>query len=79
MAASFGSIKAIVRPVLQFMRDHNLWDETSLARAIHTFEAIMYSIQTDLSYIVIDKLMAHLDVSQNTLLQKASIAIVLAR
>ena len=43
--ASFSSIKAILRPVLQFMKDHSLWDEPELKRAIHTFQAIMYSIQ----------------------------------
>ena len=79
MAASYASIKAILRPVLQFMKDHDLWDEAGLSRAIHTFEAIMYSIQTDLSYIVIDKLMSHLDVPNNSVIQKASIAIVLSR
>ena len=79
MAASFASIKAILRPVLTFMKDHNHWDDPSLAHAIHTFEAIMYSIQPDLSYIVIDKLMAHLDVSSSNIMQKASIAIVLSK
>ncbi len=77
--ASFSSIKAILRPVLQFMRDFNLWDEPGLAHAIHTFEAIMYSIQVDLSYIVIDKLMGHLNLPKNNVVQKASIAIVLSK
>ena len=27
------------------MKDHSLWDEPELKRAIHTFQAIMYSIQ----------------------------------
>ncbi len=77
--ASFSSIKAILRPVLQFMKDFSLWDEPGLAHAIHTFEAIMYSIQVDLSYIVIDKLMSHLSVSKGNIMQKASVAIVLSK
>ena len=54
-SATFASIKSILRPVLKFMRDHELWDQQGLVRAVHVFEAIMYSIQTDLSYIVIDR------------------------
>ncbi len=77
--ASFSSIKAILRPVLQFMKDFKLWDEPGLAHAIHTFEAVMYSVQVDLSYIVIDKLMAHLNLPKNNIMQKASIAIVLSK
>jgi len=77
--ATFSSIKAILRPVLQFMKDHKRWDEPGLVNAAHTFEAIMYSVQTDLSYIVIDRLMAHLDSPKNNVLQKASIAIVLSK
>ena len=79
MAATYTSIKAILRPVLQFMKDHCQWDEPGLSHAIHTFEAIMYSIQSDLSYIVIDKLMAHLNLPTNDVVQKASIAIVLSK
>ena len=79
MTASFSSIKSILRPVLVFMKDHNLWDEAGLGHAIHTFEAIMYSIQVDLSYIVIDKLMSHLEAPKNSMVQKASIAIVLSK
>lgn len=78
-SASFASIKAILRPVLCFMADHQHWDNPSLGHAIHTFEAIMYSIQGDLSYIVIDRLMAHIDSQNKPILQKASIAIVLSR
>lgn len=78
-SASFGSIKAILRPVLQFMKDHDLWDESGHQRATHTFEAIMYSIHMDLSYKVIDKLMSELDLPTNSLVQKASIAIVLSK
>lgn len=64
------------------MKDHRLWDDPSLGKAIHTFEAIMFSIQVDLSYIVIDKLMSHLDAVPKGpagLIQRASIAIVLSK
>ena len=54
-SASYTSIESILRPVLKFMRDHSLWDQQGLYKASHVFEAIMYSIQTDLSYIVIDR------------------------
>lgn len=78
-AATFGSIKAILRPVLTFMKDHKQWNEIGLSRAIHTFEAIMYSIQSDISHIVIERLMSNLSLPMNDIVQTASMAIVLSR
>ena len=51
------------------MKDHKLWDEIGLSRAIHVFEAIMYSIQSDLSYIVIERLMSNLNLPMNDVVQ----------
>ena len=59
----------LTRPVLTFMKDHKLWDEIGLSRAIHVFEAIMYSIQSDLSYIVIERLMSNLNLPMNDVVQ----------
>ena len=76
---SFPPIKAILRPVLTFMKDHKQWNEIGLSRAIHTFEAIMYSIQSDISHIVIERLMSNLSLPMNDIVQTASMAIVLSR
>jgi hypothetical protein len=50
--ASFGSINCILRPVLSHCDDHQLWTQ-STDFVIETFQAIMYSIQTQYSYFVI--------------------------
>ena len=54
------------------MKDHKLWDENGLLRAVHVFEAIMYSIQSDLSYIVIERLMSNLNLPMNDVVQGGS-------
>ncbi|XP_066262550.1 protein EFR3 homolog cmp44E isoform X1 [Euwallacea similis] len=57
--ASFGHIKAVLKPVLKHFDNHKLWVPNEFA--IHTFRIIMFSIQAQYSYTVVETLMAHLD------------------
>lgn len=57
--ASFGHIKSVLRPVLRHLDLHKLWVPNEFA--IHTFKIIMFSIQSQYSYTVVETLMAHLD------------------
>lgn len=58
--ANYGSIRSVIKPVLKHLDHHNLWnDENEFARNI--FKIIMYSIQSQHSYAVIQILMGHLD------------------
>ena len=40
---------------------HDQWITERQAATINTFNAIMYSIQVDLSYILIERILVHLD------------------
>uniref|UniRef100_A0A0K2TRT0 Protein EFR3 homolog cmp44Elike [Nasonia vitripennis] n=1 Tax=Lepeophtheirus salmonis TaxID=72036 RepID=A0A0K2TRT0_LEPSM len=77
-ATSFSTIKSVLLPVLVHVDNHRLWEEHNQTRAVQVFEAIMYSIQPDLSYIVIDRLMGHLDTT-SAAKKKSQIASVLAK
>ncbi|KAK3930211.1 Protein EFR3-like protein cmp44E [Frankliniella fusca] len=57
--ASFGHIKSVLRPVLRHLDLHKLWVPNEFA--IHAFKIIMFSIQSQYSYTVVETLMAHLD------------------
>ncbi|XP_034941643.1 protein EFR3 homolog cmp44E isoform X2 [Chelonus insularis] len=57
--ASFGHIRCVIRPVLRHLDNHQLWVPNSFA--IHTFRIIMFSIQSQYSYTVVEALMTHLD------------------
>ncbi|XP_017774254.1 PREDICTED: protein EFR3 homolog cmp44E isoform X2 [Nicrophorus vespilloides] len=57
--ASFGHIRAVLRPVLKHFDLHELWVPNQFA--IHTFRIIIFSIQAQYSYTVVETLMAHLD------------------
>lgn len=61
--ATFGHIKSVIRPVLKHIDSHDLWrlDSDSEQFAIKIFKIIMFSIQTQHSYAVIQILMDHLD------------------
>ncbi|XP_077300597.1 protein EFR3 homolog stmA [Arctopsyche grandis] len=60
--ASFGHIKSVLRPVLRHFDLHKLWVPNDFA--IHTFRIIMFSIQAQYSYTVVEILMTHLDDEQ---------------
>ncbi|EPB75989.1 hypothetical protein ANCCEY_04910 [Ancylostoma ceylanicum] len=58
--ASFGSLRAVMEPVLKHMDLHAHWKPPPIF-AIHVFRAIIYSIQSQNSYFVIQELINHLD------------------
>ncbi|KAK9504764.1 hypothetical protein O3M35_008953 [Rhynocoris fuscipes] len=57
--ASFGHVRSVLRPVLRHLDLHNLWVPNDFA--VHTFRIIMFSIQSQYSYAVVESLMSHLD------------------
>lgn len=61
--ATFGHIKCVIKPVLKHIDSHDLWqlDSDSEQFSVKIFGIIMYSIQTQHSYAVIQILMDHLD------------------
>lgn len=61
--ATFGHIKSVIRPVLKHIDSHDLWKINSKNDqfSIKMFKIIMFSIQTQHSYAVIQILMDHLD------------------
>ena len=76
-ASSISDIKAILGPVLKHMDDHRIWVQNPL-EAIYSFNAMMFSIQADLSYVVIEQILKHLE-SMSNILGKSLVADVLAR
>uniref|UniRef100_A0A7E4VCM6 tRNA exportin n=1 Tax=Panagrellus redivivus TaxID=6233 RepID=A0A7E4VCM6_PANRE len=72
--ASFASLKAVLEPVMKHCDAHKKWYPPPVF-AINTFRAIIYSIQTQNSYYVIQELMNHLD---NMVNAEASIRIGIA-
>lgn len=56
--ASFGHIKIVMKPVLRYFDKQDLWIPNEFA--IHTFRIIMFSIQAEYSYNVVETLMSHL-------------------
>jgi hypothetical protein len=77
--ASFGHIRSFVKPVLNHFDDFELWVPNDFA--VHTFRVIMFSIQAQYSYAVIETLMLHLDQHTNVSNAKTrtSMADVLAK
>ena len=68
-AATSMSIKAILSPVLRHIDLHHQWEADKQDYAVHTFNAIMFSIQVDLSYILIENIIAHIDTACNIMLK----------
>ncbi|KAL3286449.1 hypothetical protein HHI36_000955 [Cryptolaemus montrouzieri] len=76
--ASFGHIRTVLKPVLRHFDLHELWVPNQFA--IHTFRIIMFSIQAQYSYTVVESLMAHLDEnSKSSASIRTSIAGVLSK
>ncbi|CAH1183017.1 unnamed protein product [Ceutorhynchus assimilis] len=76
--ASFGHIRVVLRPVLRHFDLHKLWVPNEFA--IHTFRIIMFSIQAQYSYTVVEILMAHLDENvKSSATIRTSIAEVLSK
>ncbi|KAH7727484.1 Protein C32D5.3 [Aphelenchoides avenae] len=57
---SFGSLRSVLEPVLKHCDLHHKW-EPPATFAISTFKAILYSIQTQNSYFVLQELINHLE------------------
>lgn len=57
--ASYGNIKSIINPALTHFDKSELWVPNEFALRI--FNIILYSVQNQFNYIVIEKLLSHLD------------------
>ncbi|XP_046444487.1 protein EFR3 homolog cmp44E-like isoform X1 [Daphnia pulex] len=76
--ASFGNIRSVIKPVFKHLDLHELWVPNDFA--IYTFRVIMYSIQVQYSYAVVENLMMHLDTSSRSRAKvRTSMANVLAK
>lgn len=65
----FGNVTSILRPILQHFDHHKLWEATVESGdrfATNTFKIVMYSIQSQLSYTVVQTLMSHLDATSES-------------
>lgn len=75
---SFNNIRAVIKPAFRHLDLHELWVPNDFA--IYTFRVIMYSIQPQYSYAVVEILMNHLDTSaRSKALVRTSMANVLAK
>ena len=74
--ATFLSIKNVMKPILVHLDLHQAWTPPDFAE--HTFQMIMFSIQQQVNYIVIEMLMTHLDHTKETRV-RVGIATVLSR
>ncbi|XP_003378077.1 protein EFR3-like protein [Trichinella spiralis] len=76
--ASFGNIKYVVQPTLNHFDYHEMWTPPSFA--VSCFEALMYSVQAQYSYLVIQAVIGHLDKHSNDTAEvRTGIATVLSR
>ncbi|XP_075238091.1 protein EFR3 homolog stmA isoform X3 [Lycorma delicatula] len=76
--ASFGHVRCVLKPVLRHLDLHGLWVPNQFA--IHTFRIIMFSIQSQYSYAVVESLMLHLDENSKAIPKiRTSIADVLSK
>ena len=73
---SFGNINSVISPVLVHLDMHKLWVPNVFA--IYCFKIIIFSVQAQYGYIVVQKLLNHLDeCSQCDTIIKANIVSVL--
>jgi len=75
--AGFLAIKAVMRPILQHLDIHKMWNPPDFAE--HTFQMVMFSIQQQVNYIIIEMLMQHLDKRAEDTKVRVGIATVLSR
>lgn len=57
--ASYGNIKSIINPALTHFDKSELWVPNEFA--LKVFKVILYSLQNQFNYIIIEKLLSHLD------------------
>ncbi|XP_048761536.1 protein EFR3 homolog B-like isoform X2 [Ostrea edulis] len=62
--ASYGNVKSVLQPVLCHIDNHRLWVPNEFA--VKCFKVIMYSVQQQYGYLVIQMLMSHLDTHTNS-------------
>lgn len=75
--ASYGNIKSIVNPALTHFDKSDLWVPNDFA--LKVFKVVLYSVQNQFNYIIIEKLLCHLDEHvKDKAKVKASIVQVLA-
>ena len=65
--ASFGNVSAAIEPVLLHLDSARLWIPSEFA--IHCFKIILYSVQNQYSYLVIQMLLNHLNEHVNSSLE----------
>ncbi|CAH1725511.1 protein EFR3 homolog cmp44E isoform X1 [Aphis gossypii] len=76
--ASFGHVKSVIRPVLKHLDAHHMWVPNVFAT--QCFRILMFSIQSQYSYAVVETLMTHLDENSNASPKiRTSIADVLSK
>ncbi|KAL3080761.1 hypothetical protein niasHS_005348 [Heterodera schachtii] len=76
---SFGSLKSVLEPVFHHFDLHHKWDPPATF-ATKTFKAILYSIQSQNSYFVIQELINQLELQPTTASEvRVGMATVLAR
>lgn len=57
--ASYGNIKSVLSPVLIHLDNHNLWVPNHFA--VRVFKIIMFAVQSQHGYLVVQLLLAHMD------------------
>ena len=57
--ATFGNIQSVLKPVLVHLDNHNLWTSNEFTR--RCFKIIMFAVQAQYGYVVVQMLMNHLD------------------
>lgn len=57
--ASYGNIKSVINPALTHFDKSELWVPNEFA--LKVFKVILYSVQNQFNYIIIEKLLSHLD------------------
>ena len=75
--AGFQSMKPVMKPILNHLDIHQMWTPPDFAE--HVFQMVMFSIQQQVNYIIIEELMKHLDKKQDNVMVKVGIATVLSR
>ncbi|EDO43830.1 predicted protein [Nematostella vectensis] len=75
--ASFGNIKSVINPVLNHLNSSELWVPNEFA--LKVFKIIMFSVQNQYNYVVIQMLLSYLDASsKESAKKKAGVVSVLA-
>ena len=74
--AGFLSIRSVTKPILNHLDIHQMWTPPDFAE--HVFQMVMFSIQQQVNYIIIEMLMFHLDKKTDNIMVKVGIAKVLS-